>query len=85
MFKFKHIVLLAVLCLFSLALLGADKVAEQMVSDYEKQIDNAKSTVITTRLFFSESPDFIFPDSRDSTLLLLSCSAAREKFRETVL
>lgn len=47
MFKFKHIVLLAVFCLFSSALLGADKVAEQLVSNYEKLIENAKSTVIS--------------------------------------
>ena len=36
MLKFKHIVLLAALCLFSSALIGADKVAEQIVKDFEK-------------------------------------------------
>ena len=46
MFKFKHIVLLAVLCLFSLALLGADKVAEQIVKNCDEQIQKVKKAAV---------------------------------------
>lgn len=42
----RNIILLSVFCLFSSALIGADKVAEQIVSNYKNTIESARADAI---------------------------------------
>ncbi len=45
MIRLKHLIMLLSLCLFSAAVFGADKVAEQIVSDGQKQIEKIKKSM----------------------------------------